>query len=88
MELTDYEFTSEESSSDDSEVLDDINPWGGTTYSNGSRKYSSHSKKDRIQRKGRVPLNMTRNYGKKSGWGAREGVRELIQNLYVGFSTI
>jgi hypothetical protein len=37
--------------------------------------------KERIQRTGNVDLNLTENYGKKSNWGIREGVRELIQNL-------
>ena len=27
-------------------------------------------------------LNLTHNYGLKSGWGPSQGLRELIQNLY------
>ena len=38
-------------------------------------------RKVRIERTGEVDLNLTDNYGKKSNWGVREGVRELIQNL-------
>jgi hypothetical protein len=38
---------------------------------------------DRVQRTGDVDLNLTDNYGRKSNWGIREGVRELIQNLYL-----
>jgi len=30
-----------------------------------------------------VPLNLTRGYGVRSGWGAQDGFRELIQNLYI-----
>jgi hypothetical protein len=59
-----------------------FNQFGGTTraYENGE---STLPKKERIKRKGRVPLNLTRNYGRKSGWGERQGFRELIQNLYI-----
>lgn len=39
-------------------------------------------KKERIQRSGWVNLNLTKNYGLASGWGLREGIRELMQNLY------
>jgi hypothetical protein len=39
-------------------------------------------KKDRVQRTGWVNLNLTNTYGLASGWGVREGIRELMQNLY------
>ena len=76
------EYSEEESDSYESDDEENLNPWGGTrkTYENGELTFR---KKERIQRRGRVPLNMTRNYGRKSGWGVREGIRELIQNLYV-----
>lgn len=38
--------------------------------------------KERVQRTGWVNLNLTKNYGLASGWGVREGIRELMQNLY------
>ena len=46
-----------------------------------SKKFKPRRKGDRIQRTGIVDLNLTDNYGLKSNWGIREGVRELIQNL-------
>jgi len=45
------------------------NPWGTRTT------------KERIRRRGIIPLNLTNGYGKRSGWGVREGIRELLQNL-------
>jgi hypothetical protein len=39
-------------------------------------------RKPYVRRWGLLGLSMTANYGKKSGWGCRAGVRELIQNLY------
>ena len=38
---------------------------------------------ERIRRGGNIPLNLTSNYTRKPGWGEREGIRELIQNLYI-----
>ena len=38
--------------------------------------------KERILRRGVIPLSLISDYGQKSGWGVREGVRELLQNLY------
>jgi hypothetical protein len=59
-------------------------PRGGNPY--GSTVIRQHKtqglKKERIKRRGLFALNMTRNYGIKSGWGEQEGFRELIQNLY------
>jgi hypothetical protein len=40
------------------------------------------TKKDKVQRTGWVNLNLTNTYGLASGWGGREGIRELMQNLY------
>lgn len=39
-------------------------------------------RKPYVRRWGLLGLTMTENYGKKSGWGCRAGIRELIQNLY------
>lgn len=38
--------------------------------------------KERIRRTGKIPLNLTSEFGLNSGWGMKEGFRELIQNLY------
>ena len=78
-ESSEDEYGKKKYDSYESDEEEDINPFGGTinAYENEFRK------KERIERRGRIPLNMTRNYGRKSGWGVREGIRELIQNLYV-----
>ena len=79
MESSEDEYSEEDY--DESDEEEHLNPFGGTTTSYKTGE-STFPKKERIKRKGRVPLNMTRNYGRKSGWGVREGIRELIQNLY------
>ena len=67
----------EDEDEDDSEEDDQWPPALGGSASAGTKRKT----KDRIQRTGKVDLNLTDNYGKKSNWGVREGVRELIQNL-------
>jgi hypothetical protein len=37
---------------------------------------------EKVLRLGWVDLNLTSNFGRASDWGVREGIRELIQNLY------
>jgi len=44
--------------------------------------YGTRTTKGKIRRRGLIQLNLTSNYGGKSGWGVREGIRELLQNLY------
>ena len=44
--------------------------------------YGTRTTKERIRRRGNIPLNLTSDYGRRSGWGVREGIRELLQNLY------
>jgi len=66
---TEYDSDDSEYDSEDQEE-EDINPFGTRTT------------KERIRRRGLFPLNLTSNYGRKSGWGVREGIRELLQNLY------
>lgn len=34
------------------------------------------------RRWGLIPLSLRDTYGKRSGWGCRAGIRELVQNLY------
>ena len=56
--------------------------WGSPFGSTVIRTHKTKgTKKKRIKRSGTLSLNMTRNYGLKSGWGKQEGFRELIQNL-------
>lgn len=68
-------FSSDE---DEEPIIDtpqfELDPWGNY------RKQDE--KKPRIQRSGNVPLNLSRNYGQRSGWDIRQGIRELIQNLF------
>ena len=80
MEIPEDQYSEEDYEESDEEEV--VNPFGRTTkaYKNGE---STFPKKERIKRKGLFPLNLTKNYGRKSGWGIREGIRELIQNLYV-----
>ena len=49
----------------------------------GLNPYGTRATKEKIRRRGFIPLNLTSNYGRKSGWGVREGIRELLQNLYL-----
>ena len=81
-EYSEEDSSDEEYSSSESDVSQDVNPWGETTKSKKGQGSSSGIPKERLRRKGKIPLNMTKNYGKKSGWGFRQGIRELIQNLY------
>ena len=80
MEISEDEYSEEDYESSESDE-EELNPFGRTTKANKNGE-STFPKKERIKRTGRVPLNMTRNYGRRSGWGVRQGIRELIQNLY------
>jgi len=73
---SDEEYSSDYSGSDLD--VDDPHPFGNNTR----RTIQNGKPKERIRRTGKVPLNLTRNYGLKSGWGMSQGFRELIQNLY------
>jgi len=67
----------EEWSPSEEETEDELSlerdPWGNLRGTN--------DKKPRVRRTGRIPLNLTRSYGQRSGWGVRQGIRELLQNL-------
>ena len=39
----------------------------------GLNPYGTRATKEKIRRRGFIPLNLTSNYGRKSGWGVREG---------------
>ncbi len=67
----------EDEDEEDSEEEEQLPPAPGGVSSPGTKRKT----KERIQRTGKVDLNLTDNYGKKSNWGVREGIRELIQNL-------
>jgi hypothetical protein len=71
----------EEYDSESSEESEDYDPWG-TTGPQSSTDIGPRERKERIRRKGRIPLNLTSSYGRRSGWGVREGIRELLQNLF------
>ena len=79
IENSEEEYSTEDYESSESDE-EDLNPFGRTRKTYGNRE-PTFQKKERIKRSGRVPLNMTMNYGRRSGWGVREGIRELIQNL-------
>src|SRR5436305_5182317 len=50
----------------------------------GIKKFQSNNyPMEKIQKKGLRGLNLTPDYCAKSGWGVEEGIRELLQNLYV-----
>lgn len=72
-------FSSDE---DEEPIIDtpqfDFDPWGNYRTQNEKKD----EKKPRIQRTGKVPLHLSRNYGQRSGWDIRQGFRELIQNLF------
>jgi hypothetical protein len=59
--------------SESDEESEDYNPWADT---------APRERKERIRRKGRIPLNLTSSYARRSGWGVHEGIRELLQNLF------
>ena len=81
----DSDLYSDESESDESEIEDAHNPWGTSTKESSKQGQPIARKKERIRRTGRIPLNLTENYGLRSGWGIHQGIRELIQNLYTQF---
>lgn len=77
----DSDLYSDEYESDESEIEDEHNPWGASKKESSGQGRPNARKKERIRRRGRIPLNLTQNYGLRSGWGVRQGIRELIQNL-------
>jgi len=78
IDYSDEEYSSDYSGSDSDDSVDGPHPFGNNTQ----RTIQNGKPKERIRRTGKVPLNLTRNYGLKSGWGMSQGFRELIQNLY------
>jgi hypothetical protein len=79
MEILEDEYSEEDYEPSESDE-EQLNLYGRIEKPN-QNEGSTFPKKERIKRTGLVGLNMTRNYGRKSGWGVREGIRELIQNL-------
>jgi hypothetical protein len=55
-------------------------PYGSTVVRR--HKTDPGRTKEKIQHNGTISLYISRNYAMRAGWGAQEGFRELIQNLY------
>jgi hypothetical protein len=70
------EWSAEEESEGEAEG-EPQNPWGI-----GIVESKDQSEKPRPRRTGYMPLNIIKSYGLLSGWGVRQGIRELLQNLY------
>jgi hypothetical protein len=70
-------FANEEYSDDESSEEEE-----SQTYDPYGYQRSRGTKKERIRRRGIIPVNLTSTYGQRSGWGIRQGIRELLQNLY------
>ena|SRR5579862_8515423 len=67
----------EDEEEDDSEEEKQLPP----APSGASSPKTKSKRRETIQRTGKVDLNITDNYGKKSNWGVEEGIKELIANL-------
>lgn len=80
-EYDDSESSEESVSSDGTVVSENVYAWGKKAPKKGTG--SSKRPIERARRTGIVHLNLTSAYGNRNGWGVREGLRELLQNLYV-----
>ena len=82
---SDYESADTRQNGDsDMTAMSHYTRWGETEVIKIS-KVTDERIGERVRRRGRVFLSLTSEYGRKSGMGIREGVRELLKTLCVTY---